>query len=60
MTDIQIGLTVMSAVVAGVSLFGAFWLRIERRQAAERNRLLNPSQLVKQETLELATAGRDR
>ena len=33
MTDVQIGLTVMSAVVAAVSVFGAVWLRVERAQA---------------------------
>jgi Flp pilus assembly protein CpaB len=35
MTNLEMGLIVMSVVVGGVSLFGAFWLKIERRQAEE-------------------------
>lgn len=35
MTDVVIALTVVSGVVACVSLFGFIWLRVERRQARE-------------------------
>lgn len=38
MTDMQIGLTVMSAVVVGVSLFGLFWLKVERARARKFER----------------------
>ncbi len=33
MTDFEMALTVMSCVVAGASLFGAFWIKVERRQS---------------------------
>lgn len=33
MTDIQISLTVISAVVVAVSAFGVVWLRVERAQS---------------------------
>jgi hypothetical protein len=35
MTDLEMALTVMSLVVGGVTAFGVFWLRVERRQARE-------------------------
>ena len=38
MTDFQIGLTVMSAVVAAVSAFGFIWLRVEHAQARQQRR----------------------
>ncbi len=33
MTDVQMSLTAISAVVATVAVFGAFWLKVERAQA---------------------------
>jgi hypothetical protein len=65
MTDIEAAL-----VVAGVSLFGAFWLKVERRQAcekAQREQELKERAPLGQkafsfptETHELASMGRDR
>ena len=42
MTVFVLGLSVMAGIVAGVSLFGALWLRVERRQAEERARKAQP------------------
>lgn len=36
MTNLDLALTVMSAVIGGVVLFAAFWYPIERRQQRER------------------------
>jgi len=49
MTAFALGLLVMSAIVAGVFLFGAFWLKRERRQAEERSRKAFPWYLEGQE-----------
>ena len=38
MTNIALGLVVMSAIVIGVFSFGTLWLKVERRQAKERSR----------------------
>jgi hypothetical protein len=36
MRDLELALTVMTAVVAGVALFAAVWYPIERRQREKR------------------------
>jgi hypothetical protein len=64
MTDLVIALSVVSGAVVGLFLFGSYWIRVERRQASERDSI-GPSTLMEQQSIpfperELATMGRDR